>query len=89
MKLLTKINENSEIKIKVPPLEVGPRRVLNSLCKVWVILIHSNIKRDGINQNVAGIMIKHIILLIQLIDICQFEEGSKEENKFIIIFSLV
>ena len=88
-KLFIKIKENNETKINVPPLEAGPRSVLNSLCRVRVILIQMKFNRDGISQNDEGIMIRQSRLLIQLIDRFQFEEGSKDENRFIIIFRLI
>lgn len=51
IKLLNKINENKEIKIKVDPLcPNGPKRVLNSLCKVIKILFQIKWNRDGISQ---------------------------------------
>lgn len=60
------MNENNEIKIKVLPLELLiPRRILNSLWRVLVIIIHVIDSRDGINQNVEGIKINPIIVLIQ------------------------
>lgn len=51
IKLLNKMNANSEIKMKVLPLWLnGPNKVLNSLCKVFKIIIQIIINRDGINQ---------------------------------------
>jgi hypothetical protein len=54
---------------------------------VVVILFHKIIGRDGINQNLDGIIISPIAVLNQFNDIDQLDEGSKEENRFIIIFS--
>lgn len=79
---------NKLIKINVLPLAALLRRTLNSLCKVIIILIHNIFNRDGINQNLTGIRNKPIK------DLNQFKakilvEGSKEENKFAIIFSYI
>lgn len=52
-----------------------------------VILFHRIVDRDGINQNLDGIIINPIVVLNQFNDIDQLDEGSKEENRFIIIFS--
>lgn len=91
MKLLNIISENSEIKIKVLPLcPVGPNRVLNSLWRVKRILFHRILYRDGINQNIEGIIINPMKVLIQLIDKLKIlDEGSNTENKFVIIFNLL
>lgn len=51
IKLLNKIIENKLIKIKEEPLwPIGPKRVLNSLCKVNKILFQIIWYRDGISQ---------------------------------------
>lgn len=51
MKLLNKIIENNEIKIKEEPLcPIGPNSVLNSLCKVNKIEFQKIWNREGINQ---------------------------------------
>lgn len=90
MKLLNKINENNEINMKVLPLWLnGPRSVLNSLCKVLIIIFQITIYREGINQKAIGIMITALKVLIQLIDKFRiFVEGSKVEKRFVIIFNL-
>ena len=83
--------ENNEIKIRVLPLLIlfVPIRVLNSLCNVYIIVFHKIKCRVGINQNLIGINIIPINVLIQLND--KFKilvDGSKTENKFVIIFRL-
>jgi hypothetical protein len=68
---------------------VGPKRVLNSLCRVNKILFQIKEYRDGINQNAVGIKVKPRIVLIQLRDkFITLVEGSNTENKFVIIFNL-
>jgi len=76
------------MNIKVNPLELFFNKFLNSLCNFKLILFHSNLVRDGMNQNIGGMIINPIIVLVQFKDIFQFDEGSKDENKFIIIFNL-
>lgn len=66
-----------------------PKRVLNSWCKVKKILFQNIEIREGINQNIKGKNMIPKIVLIQFND--KFKilvEGSKIENKFIIIFRL-
>jgi hypothetical protein len=89
-KLLNKIKVNNEINIKVVPEYLWiPNKVLNSLWRVVKILFQKIFKRDGINQNIIG---KNKIPkneLIQLRDRLKIlVDGSKIENKFIIIFKL-
>lgn len=66
-----------------------PNKVLNSLCKVIKILFQKIFIREGKNQNIIGKK------RIPRNDLNQFKdklkilvEGSKIENKFIIIFRL-
>lgn len=89
MKLLNKIKENAEIKIRVLPfIPVVPNRVLNSLCRVLVIRFHNTVIRVGINQNIIGIMIIAIIVDNQLIDKLNIDvDGSNTENRFVITFN--
>lgn len=87
-KLLKRINENNEIKIKVVPfILLILRRILNSLCKVDVILIHMKLIREGINQNIVGKNISPNKDLIQFKDKLVLVDGSNVENKFVIIFN--
>lgn len=86
-KLLNKINLNKEINIRVDPLIEGPIKVLNSLWRALIILIHRILIREGINQNDDGMTSIPIMVLSQFKDIFQLVEGSKEENKFAIIFN--
>jgi hypothetical protein len=89
-KLLNKIRENNEINIKeLPGCPVGPKSVLNSLCKVKRILFQTNEYRDGINQKAVGINVSPKIVLIQFKErFITLVEGSKTENRFVIIFNL-
>lgn len=89
-KLLNKINENNEIKINEHPFNLlVPKRVLNSLNKVKIILFHKKLIREGRNQKEMGIIIKPINVLNQFKEKLKIEaEGSKTENKLVIIFSL-
>lgn len=90
-KLLNIIIENNEIKIKDAPLLIFlfPIRVLNSWCRINIILFHMMKCRDGINQYVDGININPKIVLNQLMDrLFRLVDGSKTENRFLIIFNL-
>lgn len=89
-KLLNKINENIEIKIKVDPFEfIFPNNILNSLWSFNKIKFHIIKWRLGINQNENGININPKKVLIQLIGMFnKLVDGSKIENKLVIIFNL-
>lgn len=66
-----------------------PRRVLNSLCRVKKILFQNKDNREGKNQNIKGKNRIPSIVLNQFIDkFIILVEGSKIENKFIIIFKI-
>lgn len=88
-KLFNMIIENSEMKMKVLPLwPFGARSVLNSLFKVRRILFHKIWWREGISQNMGGIRASPRKVLIQLRERPKMlEEGSKTENRFVIIFT--
>lgn len=85
IKLLNKIRENKEINNKVLPL-IGIR-ILNSLWRIKTILFQIILIREGINQNIGGIRKINKIDLNQFNLKLKFVEGSKDENKFIIIFN--
>lgn len=91
IKLLNKIIENKETKIKVDPFGlIGPSKVLNSLCKEIRIIFQIILYREGINQYKDGIIKIPKKVLNQLRDKLKIlEEGSKTENKLLIIFSLM
>lgn len=90
MKLLKRIIENKLIKINVAPFNEGSSRILNSLCKVIIILYHNILYRDGINQYIGGIINNPIIDLIQFNEKLKIlDVGSKTENKLVIIFNLL
>jgi hypothetical protein len=78
------------MKIKVVPLNAEiPKRVLNSWCKVKKILFQNIEIREGIIQNIKGKDINPITVLIQFSENLKIlVEGSKIENKFIIIFKI-
>lgn len=87
-KLLNKIIEKREMKIKVLPfILLIFKRILNSLWSVVVILIHIKLIRDGINQNILGRNISPNKTLIQFNERFVLVEGSKVENRFVIIFN--
>lgn len=91
IKLLNSTIENSEIKINVLPLWlVFPNRVVNSLCSVFKILFHIIWYRDGMSQNIEGIISSPRKVLNQFKDSLKIlEEGSNTENRLAIIFSLI
>jgi len=80
--------ENKEIKISVIPF-ILPIKILNSICKIEVILIHTKFNREGINQNIEGINNRPKIVLNQFNDKLRKDNGSNELNKFAIIFNLI
>lgn len=89
-KLLNTIKVNNEMNTNVLPFtELLPIRVLNSRCRVTIILFHRKENRDGINQNDAGININPRVVLSQLKEVLNDVEGSNDENRLVIIFSLV
>lgn len=82
--LLIRINKNKLIKIIKFDIEYL-RIILNSLIRNLKIIFHNIINRDGINQYWKG-KIKIInLILSQFIENFILVEGSKIENKFIII----
>lgn len=88
--MLKRIIENNLIKIRVAPFKDGDKRILNSLWRVIIILYHIILYRDGINQNIGGIINNPIIVLIQFNEKFRIlEVGSKTENKLVIIFNLL
>jgi hypothetical protein len=91
MKLLNRIIENNEMKIRVLPLLLlfSPRSVLNSLCSFFNNKFHIRYCREGINHILVGSNISPITVLIQLRGaLWILVDGSNTENKFLIIFSL-
>lgn len=81
---------NKEINIRVAP-NVGPPpiSVLNSLCKVSVILTKKMYFFEGIIQN-KGVSSAMIIReLSQFKGKLKSDDGSNLENKFAIIFNLL
>lgn len=88
--MLNRIKVNKEINMKVVPLKLWlPSNILNSECKVKKILLQNNENRDGKNQKIIGKNNNPIIVLSQLSERLKIlVEGSKIENKFIIIFNL-
>lgn len=81
---------NSEIKIKVLPLIwLFPKRTLNSLCKVKIILFHIKLYRDGISQYIHGININPNKVLSQFREDPIKVLGSNVENRSVIIFRLI
>ena len=87
-KLLNRINENSEIKIRVLPfILLIFNNTLNSLWRVEVIFTHAKLIRDGISQNIDGRKIIPRVTLNQFNDKFVLVAGSNVENRFVIIFN--
>lgn len=88
IKLLNIIMLKIEMNINVDPLiDLGPNNVENSLWRVKFILFHIVLIRDDKSQNIDGININPINVLVQFNDRLKIlVDGSKVENKFVIIF---
>lgn len=66
-----------------------PSNILNSEWRVKKILFQNIERREGINQKIIGKKSIPNIVLIQFIEILKIlVDGSKIENKFIIIFNI-
>lgn len=87
-KLLNNTNEKIEIKINVDPFNLfGPNKFLNSIWSLEIIKFHKIKCRFGINQKENGKNNNPNIVLIQFNGILnKLVEGSKIENKLLIIF---
>lgn len=79
--------ENKEIKMRIVLLYLLKEfKALNSLNRYLIILIHIIEIRLGINQKLKGIIINPNKVLNQFSDKLNIlVEGSKVENKFVII----
>lgn len=86
--LLIRINRNKLINIIKFDREYL-RIILNSLIKNLKIIFHNIINREGINQYWNGKIKIISTILSQFIESFILEEGSKIENKFIIIFNFI
>lgn len=86
--LFIKIKKKSLIKIIKFDIEYL-MIILNSLIKNLKIIFHIIIGRDGINQNWYGKRKIIKIILNQLREKFILEDGSKIENRFIIIFIFI
>jgi hypothetical protein len=85
-KLFIMISINSLInKIVLPEKASVPRRVLNSACNFLVIDVIIILVLLGTNQKTGVIIIVNNIALAQFNGREILEEGSKTENKFVII----
>jgi hypothetical protein len=62
-----------------------PKRVLNSLCSVEIILNKKINFFEGIAQNIGAIIVSATTVLIQFNGSVIREDGSKLENKLAII----
>lgn len=85
--LLIKINKNNEINKRHIPFEFNPKIILNSLFNFIIIIFIKILNRLGNIQNVKGIMIKHVILLIQFKEKSIEVDGSNAEKRLVIIFT--
>lgn len=88
--MLNTIRENNVTKITVLPTGEDLRRILNSLCRVLIILNHNKDHREGIIQYNVGInkIPKNVDNQFKgrcIIDVI----GSNTENKLVIIFNLI
>lgn len=84
---MIKIIINREIKIIVYPVIFGVP--ISNLISWWRVLSILEIKiffKVGVTQNDEGIIIKNVATLSQLLKIGSDEDGSKIENKLVIIF---
>lgn len=88
MTLLIRINRNRLIKIIRFGIEYL-RIILNSLIKNLKIMFHDMVNREGINQYWNGKIRIISLILSQFIESLILVEGSKIENKFIIIFNFI
>lgn len=88
---MNKIKVNKEINIKVEPLNLDtPSKVLNSKWRIKKILFQNIERREGKNQNIMGKNKIPRVVLNQFNEKLKIlVEGSKIENKFIIIFRLI
>lgn len=86
--LFTKININNEIIIKLNPCLFFPSKVLNSLNNWLNNILKIILIRLGMIQYIEGIIINLMKVLIQLSEKFILVEGSKVENRFVIIFRL-
>lgn len=78
-----------EIKIVELPLKAsGPRRVLNSMWSFIVNILSIKFILFGTTQKIGVSATNKINALIQLIENEKAAEGSKTENKLVIIFKL-
>lgn len=72
--------------IELPLNEVGPNRVLNSKCSLFIIKLKKKLNLIGVIQNLGRIIIIKTIELTQLKENEKTEdEGSNTENKLVII----
>lgn len=86
--LFVKINKKRLIKIIRLDSEYFIM-IFNSLIRNLNIIFHIIVNREGINQYWKGKIIKIIPILNQFIENFILVEGSKMENKFIIIFNFI
>lgn len=87
-KLFIIIKVNNLVNNRVPPLFVDDLiRILNSLCMVEIKFIHNKFHREGISQKIEG-RLNINIDLIQFKEKDEIEDGSNEENRFVIIFKI-
>lgn len=85
---MNKINLKRETKIKVLPLKSFVLIIfLNSWWRVIVSLIQIIFIREGINQNIGGIIKIPKVILIQFKENFKFVVGSNVEKRLAIIFN--
>lgn len=88
IEFLNKISKNNEINKSIFFLSFIFNKIFNSLLRIDNVLIHSILIRDGINHMDMGIIKNPSVVLVQLSENKGSDEGSKDENRFVIIFRL-
>lgn len=76
------------MKTTVVPLWEGRSRALNSVCRIIINLLHNKDHREGEAQYIKGIKRIPNKVEVQFKGKLNLEEGSKIENKLVIIFRI-
>jgi len=84
--LLKAINIKMQIKIKVAPKEWELKRFLSSKCSEWVVDLVKRRRRLFTIQRLLGRSSKIKKVLIQLENMRFEAQGSKLENRLVIMF---
>jgi hypothetical protein len=88
--LFTTIKINRAINIRdLPTNAEGPKSVLNSLCRVFITASNGKKFFCGVAQYKGEIIIIKIVALIQFSGAFIKDDGSKTENKLVIIIFIL